>query len=143
MVSDNNITAKKMVPDNNSFEELRHVVDEPGIVNISTSSNGTMTIETEKGNSNVLMKTEPGIVNISVSSNGTMTIETEKGNSDVLMKTEPGIVNISVSSNGTMTIETEKGNSDVFMKSTMSGTCSEKEFVTYPKSTSNATSRKL
>ena len=83
MVSDNNITAKKMVPDNNSFEELRHVVDEPGIVIIS------------------------------------------------------------ISSNGTMTIETEKGNSDVFMKSTMSGTCSEKEFVTYPKSTSNATSRKL
>ena len=113
MVSDNNITAKKMVPDNNSFEELRHVVDEPGIVNISTSSNGTMSIETEKGNS------------------------------DVLMKTEPGIVIISVSSNGTMTIETEKGNSDVLMKSTMSGTCSEKEFVTYPKSTSNATSRKL
>ena len=113
MVPDNNITAKKMVPDNNSFEELRHVIDEPGIVNIS------------------------------ISSNGTMSIETEKGNSDVLMKTEPGIVIISVSSNGTVTIETEKGNSDVFMKSTMSGTCSEKEFVTYPESTNNATSRKL
>ena len=47
----------EMVSDNNSFEELRNIINEPGITNISTSSNGTITSETGTSNSDVVMET--------------------------------------------------------------------------------------
>ena len=47
----------KMVPDNSSFEGLQNISNEPGMANISVSSNGTIKTETGTSNSDVVMET--------------------------------------------------------------------------------------
>ena len=46
----------KMVPDNSSFEGLQSIINEPGIANISISSNGTIKTKTGTSNSDVVME---------------------------------------------------------------------------------------
>ena len=47
----------KMVPDNSSFEGLQSIINEPGIVNISISSNGIIKTKAGTSNSDVVMET--------------------------------------------------------------------------------------
>ena len=47
----------KMVPDDSSFEGLQSIINEPGIANISISSNGTIKTKTGTSNSDVVMET--------------------------------------------------------------------------------------
>ena len=46
----------KIVPDNSSFEGLQSIINEPGIANISISSNGTIKTKTGTSNSDVVME---------------------------------------------------------------------------------------
>ena len=47
----------KMVPDNSSFEGLQSIINEPGIANISISSNGIIKTKAGTSNNDVVMET--------------------------------------------------------------------------------------